>query len=464
MAAKEMHKKNIHRCLGLALIVAVVGVAGSLFRPPAVVAVPSFARQTGMTCIACHTEFPILTEYGRQFKISGYTMGSGQTSLPPIAFMLLPGFTHTAKGQDGGAAPRFGDNNNFALGQASVFYAGRLFGPYTDNAFLNKFGTFFQATYNGVDRTFGWDNFELRYADTATVGGKSLIYGFYLNNNPSMSDPWNTTPVWGFPFSSSPLAPTPAASPLIAGGLAQQVAGLGAYVSISNTIYLEFAGYHTLGTGFQRAMGVNTDGQTQVPGVAPYWRLAYTKTMGNNSLMLGVYGLAAATYPGRDRTAGKDRIIDFGFDAQWQAAFGKHGFTALATLIYEKQQWNASQQLELASNKSDHLWMTKLTIDYLYDSTVGGAIGYFNINGNHDPSLYSGSTQGSPLSDGLIFQLNYLPFNKKGGPSFWSKSNVKFSIQYVMYNRFDGAHSNYDGTGRNARDNNTLYFEAWIAF
>jgi hypothetical protein len=89
---------------------------------------------------------------------------------------------------------------------------------------------------------------------------------------------------------------------------------------------------------------------------------------------------------------------------------------------------------------------------------------YFSIDGNSDPLLYSGSLTGSPRSDGVVLQANYLPFNKLGGPSFWPRSNVKLSLQYTIYNRFDGARTNYDGSGRNARDNNTLYAEAWIAF
>jgi hypothetical protein len=60
--------------------------------------------------------------------------------------------------------------------------------------------------------------------------------------------------------------------------------------------------------------------------------------------------------------------------------------------------------------------------------------------------------------------LNYLPMNKGGGPAFWTKSNIKFSLQYVIYNRFNGARTNYDGAGGNARNNNTVYAEAWIAF
>ncbi len=37
-------------------------------------AVPSFARQTGLACIACHTEFPELNAFGRQFKLTGFTL------------------------------------------------------------------------------------------------------------------------------------------------------------------------------------------------------------------------------------------------------------------------------------------------------------------------------------------------------------------------------------------------------
>src|SRR5216683_840681 len=36
-------------------------------------AVPSFARQTGLSCDTCYTVFPHLTPFGRDFKIHGYT-------------------------------------------------------------------------------------------------------------------------------------------------------------------------------------------------------------------------------------------------------------------------------------------------------------------------------------------------------------------------------------------------------
>jgi hypothetical protein len=48
--------------------------AALLTAAPAAVAVPSFARQTGMACEACHSVFPELTHFGRVFKANGYTL------------------------------------------------------------------------------------------------------------------------------------------------------------------------------------------------------------------------------------------------------------------------------------------------------------------------------------------------------------------------------------------------------
>jgi hypothetical protein len=41
---------------------------------------------------------------------------------------------------------------------------------------------------------------------------------------------------------------------------------------------------------------------------------------------------------------------------------------------------------------------------------------------------------------------------------------VKFWLQYVPYNKFNSAVLNYDGAGRNAGDNNTIFAYAWWAF
>src|SRR3990172_6214691 len=61
------------------IILSLAGVlAASAFAPEAA-AVPSFARQTGMACNACHQQhFPILNKFGQAFKASGYTMMGAQ--------------------------------------------------------------------------------------------------------------------------------------------------------------------------------------------------------------------------------------------------------------------------------------------------------------------------------------------------------------------------------------------------
>jgi hypothetical protein len=458
---------------GIFHLICVLGVM-ALF-PSMAHAITSFARQTGMQCTACHTAYPQLNAFGRAFKLMGYVMSNEQSKLPPIGVMLMPSFTNTAKGQPEEPAKDFRKNNNFAVSQVSFFYAGRLFGPYAENMFgkeaasiANKIGAFLQGTYDGVGRFWSWDNFEIRFADSASIQNSNLVYGIYVNNNPTLQDLWNTTPAWGFPFSASGLAPTPAAAPLIAGGVAQQVAGLGAYAKLFDLLYVELGGYRTLGPRTQRAMGVpreDVSGETQITDIAPYWRLALEQIWGSHSLQAGTYGLAANTFPGRVHSAGKDHITDVGLDSQYQYSSGPHDVTALLNWIYEWQNWHATKALGNASHSRDSLWNFAATASYLFDKTYGVDFQYFLIDGRKDSSLYADSSNHSPTSDGWIIQLNYLPFNKGGGPAFWPMSNVKFSLQYVIYNRFDGSRHNIDGvTGRNARDNNTLYLEAWIAF
>jgi hypothetical protein len=41
---------------------------------------------------------------------------------------------------------------------------------------------------------------------------------------------------------------------------------------------------------------------------------------------------------------------------------------------------------------------------------------------------------------------------------------VRVGAQYTAYSRFNGASQNYDGFGRNARDNNSLFLYLWAAY
>ena len=135
-------------------------------------------------------------------------------------------------------------------------------------------GALVQGTYSGPDNRVALDNSDIRFAGETSLEGKDLIYGVTLNNNPSVEDIWNSTPVWRFPFASSAVASTPAASTIIDGPLGQQVGGIGVYAFWTNLIYVEAAVYRTALNGITEPFGAGTPTDSVVDGAIPYWRLA----------------------------------------------------------------------------------------------------------------------------------------------------------------------------------------------
>ena len=431
-------------------------------------AVPSFARQTGMSCNVCHTAFPELTPFGRHFKLTGYSISKSEKSYefpPPLAGMLQLSFTHTDKAQPRGSVDdnwathvTSSDNNiiNFPQ-QASLFYGGKIY---------DHIGGLVQGTVDGASNTFFLDNTDLRYANNTTVAGKNLIYGLTINNNPTVQDVWNTTSAWGFPYAASSVAPTPAAGTVIDGGLGQQVGGIGVYGYWNNLIYGEVAVYRTAKNGVTEPLGAGTTTDTVVHGAVPYWRLALQHQRGKHSLELGTYGLYAGISP-EGRTSGPtDKFTDIALDAQYQYIGKKHLLSAQTTWIHEDQDWDASFPLGNTARQSSHLNTFKAHVNYYYNSRfgkLGGTVAYFSTSGPRDALLYApdpvdGSGTGSPNSSGFILELDYLRLEIS---KFLS---LKSSLQYTIYTKFNGSHSNYDGFGRNASDNNTLYFLLWFMF
>jgi len=455
-------RRRVIWVVGSSAVIALAAALATLARMSEAQALPSFARQTGFECSACHVAFPELTPTGRLFKLKGYTMQGGDSSLPPIAAFLMPAFTHTGAGQPGGIPPNFGPNDNFALQQASVFYGGAISSDL-------GIGAFAQTTYDSASNRIGWDNTDIRFARAGTAGDHDFVYGLSLNNNPSVQDVWNTTPAWRFPFASSTLAPTPAAATLVENRLQHQVVGAGGYFFWDNLLYAELTGYSTLSTRTLATLGVPNSGAVNaISGVAPYWRLALQPSWEHHSLEVGTFGLTAALSPQRIATSGTDRITDIGLDAQYQFIGDRDQISLQTSWIREDAHFNASQALGLTGNAHNHLTSFTAKTSYFYDHTYGVDLAYFNLSGTTDPVLFAanpvtGSANGSPNSDGWIIEADYVPF-MHGGPSFWPWFNVRFQLQYVIYDRFNGGRRNYDGFGRNASDNNTLFLTAWMAF
>jgi hypothetical protein len=426
-------------------------VAGLLARPAK--ALPLFARQTGEPCATCHTAFLELTPFGRRFKLGGYQLKGGDWKGPPFAFFLQPGFTRTQAPQPGGAAPGFAANNDFAMQQISAFTGGAL---------APHLGAFIQGTYDGVGHGFAWDNTDVRYANSVKVDGHSLLWGIDLNNNPTVQDVWNTTPAFSFPYITSAFAPTPAASTFIEQVYAQQVLGLSLYTFLDDMFYFEAGGYRPLSTQTQKALGINPSGESPISGIAPYWRVAAEKNIGNHSLELGTFGLSGQVFPMGLSQAGTDSFTDVGVDAQYQFLGDPHMVTARAAWIHQNQDARASQLLGLASNSNDTLRSLNASVSYIHNQTWSLTAGRIAIAGTADAALY-GTPTGGPNSAGWIFELAYLPFSH-GGPKFWPWLNFRIGLQYTRWSKFDGASTNIDGMGRSAHDNNTLFLYVWTVF
>jgi hypothetical protein len=418
---------------------------------------PSFARQTGLACSACHYQFLTLTPLGRDFKLNGYTLTRQQlieekdsttngatlklSPLPLVAAMLQTSVTHLkdplpATQNDVASLPQ----------QMSLFLAGQL---------TSKIGIFSQLTYSGTDGSVGIDNVEIRFANTAHLGGdKDMVYGLTLNNSPTVQDLWNTTPVWGFPFVGSDVSPGSVASPLIDGALAQQSLGFGAYTMLGGLVYAEFSVYRSALQG-QAAPDANSGA---VSGVAPYWRVAVQKNWEHQSVMIGTYGLRAKEWNPGALSGPTDRFTDIGIDAQLETRVGRGSLVGRGTWIHEKQTLDATFGAGESANPENTLKTLRVNGSYYPLQQIGLTLGYFQTTGTVDAIRYApadveGSANGDPKTNGFIGELDFNPWQ-----------NTRVGVQYTAYDRFNGGKSNYDGSGRNASGNNTLYLFAWLVF
>ncbi|HVB34616.1 MAG TPA: cytochrome C [Patescibacteria group bacterium] len=430
-----------------------------LAAPPPASAVPSFARQTGLPCSACHINPPELTPLGRQFKLAGYTMtGIKVISAPPrkntpglelLSYLPLAAWLEAST--TGLNKPVSGSSNwDYSFPQdVSLFLAG---------AFTAHAGGFIQATYDIQDDHFSWDNTDVRYARSTMLGSKSLTYGIDLNNNPTVEDLWNDTPAWGFPWVDSPSAPGPAAATIIDGTLGQDVAGIGGYAMLDNHLYGAVLVYRSSHVG--NPLPNTGDGfGFNIRGVAPYWRAAWQQTAGNNYLEVGAYGMHMRSTPG-GIIGPTDAYTDVAVDSQYERVFPKLAndiLTIHTTYIHENSTLDASLQDSAAAFADHHLDTFRINGVYHFGYRYEPSIGYFITTGTADPLLYGTAVDGNPNGDpknaGVVFNFTY-----------WPVQNVRLAAQYTAYTQFNGGGANYDGLGRNASDNNSMYLDFNLIF
>jgi hypothetical protein len=428
--------------------------------PDSALAVPTYARQTGFPCSQCHTlSFgPALTAYGRQFKLNGYTFGAGEHPLP-LALMMQGGFSRSATPQPAPPVPHSASNDNLSIDQVSLFLATRL---------SDHIGMFAQATYSGDARHFNWDNTDIRYARPLSFLGTEAVVGLSVNNNPTVQDLWNSTPAWAYPYISSPLVPHGRTGPVISGTLAQLVIGATAYTLIDEHVYLEAGAYRGLSDRRLGNLGLYPANNAHVQGGAPYWRAAWQVTADDHYFSFGSFGLDVTMQPDPAAPA-TNRYTDAALDVTYQyTPKGPGAIVVNASLIHERQRLGASFSSGAADNPSNHLDALEIDASFIWRQTWSAGVGLFDLSGGRDLVLYapaplSGSFAGSPDTRGATLQLEYVPFGKIDS---WLRPwvNVRIGLQYTAYARFNGGTANYDGFGRSASGNDSLFLFAWLAF
>jgi len=451
----NLYLNRIHKCNNApTLLMALISV--TLLISSEVQAMPSFARQTGEACSACHTQAfgANLTPFGRDFKLGGYTMSGGtgvDAKVPAVSAMITGSFTNSKADQTPPDSPTgYNKNNNFTFDQAAVFYAGRIY---------DKVGAFSQLNYDGYAGRLALDNTDIRFADQLDLWDAPITYGLSFNNNPTVQDLWNTTPAWGFPYTGSVFQIYPGTTALIDGQLAGQVGGATAYAMINNLLYLEAGAYTSLDNNVQKGLGVASAAQQQIDGGAPYWRAALQHDWKGHFFSVGHYGMSANVFPGRDQTYGTNHYTDLAVDATYQFMGNtKHIFETKTSYIYEDQKLTASQLAGgVTSTGRTYLTTFKINTAYTFMQTYGATFAYNRTTGSTDTGLYSSDTYATtrPNSQFYTAELVYVPFGKSN--AYHYLLNLRTSLQYIAYTEFNGIRAQ-------ASDNNTFMVNGMMAF
>ena len=424
-------------------------------------ALPIFARQTGQSCVACHAggQFPELTPYGRMFKLNGYTLGERTI---PLAAMAIGDLSTTRGNSDANGNPINPKNALPIFDFASVFLAGKI---------TDKIGGFAQFTYTNYDHQndsgkwkghWSSDNTDFRFVDRIMSAGTDLILGLTLHNNPTVQDVFNTAPAWGYPYIASTISPAASvpALPVLEGSLAMQVVGTGGYLYWNKTVYAELTAYSTADGIWSFLSHGNHEGNPDHPqvylrGYNPYARIALTREWGPHSLMVGAFGLSVDIYPNDPNNfpifgTGVTRYRDYGFDTQYQYLLEPHTVTAQAR--YVRENIHDPNNFVLGDGTAARLDSLRLKASYIYQNKYGVSLSFFNTTGTADSTLYSGSANFHPNTQGWTPEIFWIPVQY-----------VRIGLQYTHFTRFLGAATNYDGAGRNARDNDTLFLYLWVA-
>jgi len=426
---------------------------------PASFALPSFARQTGSECAACHIGGvgPHLTPHGIWFKLSGYTEGD-KDSVPLSAQLRL---SHNELQLPSDRAAN-------RLDEASLYVAGRL---------APKLGAYLKVMHSddpfnsGAKRNTELHNVDIRFADTGRLAERDLLWGVSLNNNPGVQDPLDANQAWGFPVlgttgslfngTTSPTVP-------------RRVLGLTTYGLWAQHLYAEAGAYRSLSRSLQDKLGQDPQGDPgRFSGLAPYWRLAYLHDMKTQFFGGGIFGMNAKRQLTvlnpqplmTERSGAYDSLADIGVDAVYEYLGNRDHIVQLRTSSVRERRNYGSTPVNpftgAVAPASATVREFTLAATYVFHQTYGITASVMR-GASTDPVRYF--PFGRTDSRVRYTEVFWTPFGKEDS---WAApwANLRLSAVWTRFDRFNGGTQNVFGPfSPDARDLDSFQIYAQITF
>ncbi|MDE2486771.1 MAG: hypothetical protein KGO51_05175, partial [Alphaproteobacteria bacterium] len=237
------------------------------------------------------------------------------------------------------------------------------------------------------------------------------------------------------------------------------------YAWINQVWYVEAGAYGSPRAVTLNRLGMDPTSPGSIDGLAPYGRFAWQHNFGKHTFEAGAFGMYTKINPGLDKSTGAtDNYGDLGLDVSDQYVFDNTDVVSFnARYIHEHQDLKATYLLGGAAQAHNTLNDIRADVSYYWRNKIGATVQLFDTTGSADELLMADNRTFKPNSDGLMLQLDGTPWGDGKGP-LGQRFNMRVGVQYTLYGKFNGAHSNYDGAGANASGNDTLRVFTWLAF
>jgi hypothetical protein len=370
-------------------------------------AVPSYARQFGKPCSACHTMWPRLNPTGREFKLSGYTSVSEE--YPRIVKDNLDLLTYAPLSLSVRAFPfkkeNAGRSETTIPDEVALFYAGRI---------TNNIGAFIEPII-APDFTF-----EFAKLSGYTKMGKDTLGVVAGKMDSGGADPYNTIRFTSYHTVNLPgildegHLRAEGSGDFFQFGSTENVGILANGKFINNSVYAAVGGY--------RGHSSNDPGDL-------FARVAYEHPISAYSN----FEIGGHLYKGIERYDHSDdptigiyesKVNRYGADASFQIEEGDHIIDVVAIYMQGKDT-----DLDAVPGNDVKFKGYYGEVTYFFARTYGATLAYDYMKSDEAPSLDK---------KGPVVNISYVPW-----------LNTKLSLEY--------SHFKYQESGEESNDDN-LYF------